>query len=54
MPRRDVVRGSSVCTISLIYLFFLRIFSRFQNRSGPNFEYQSCPTSYHLQKCQRI
>jgi hypothetical protein len=43
-----------VCKVSLTYPFFTRIFSRFQNGSGPNFEYRSCPTSYHLQKCQRI
>jgi hypothetical protein len=43
-----------VCKVSSTYPFSTRIFSRFQNESGPNFEYRSCPTSYHLQKCQRV
>jgi hypothetical protein len=43
-----------VCKISSTYPFSIRIFSRFQNESDPNFEYRSCPTSYHLQKCQRV
>jgi hypothetical protein len=46
--------GARVCTINLIYPFFHRIFSRFQNRSGLNFEHQSCSICYQLQKCQRI
>jgi hypothetical protein len=43
-----------VCKISSTYPFSIRIFSRFQNESDPNFEYRSCPTSYYLQKCQRV
>jgi hypothetical protein len=46
--------GARFCKVSLTYPFCTRILSRFQNRSGPNFEYQSCPTSYHLQKGHRI
>jgi hypothetical protein len=53
-PDATSCAGARVCTISLIYPLFHRIFSRFQNRSGLNFERQSCSTSYQLQKCQRI
>jgi hypothetical protein len=53
-PGATSCAGARFCKVSLTYPFCTRIFSRFQNRSGPNFEYQSCPSSYHLQKCQRI
>jgi hypothetical protein len=53
-PGATSCAGARVCTITLIYPFSHRIFSRFQNRSGLNFEHQSCSTSYQLQKCQRI
>jgi hypothetical protein len=53
-PGATSCAGARVCTIILIYPFSHRIFSRFRNRSGPNFEHQSCSTSYQLQKCQRL
>jgi hypothetical protein len=53
-PGATSCAGARVCTINLIYPFSHRIFSRFRNRSGLNFEHQSCSTSYQLQKCRRL